>query len=70
MVVVLAAAPAPVARLGEAVRVCSSAPPAVFGRSVAVPCRLEPGHQGYHETYVRVARANGTLAGYRYSWLG
>jgi len=30
---------------------------------------LPVGHVGYHQTHVRVARANGALAGYTYSWL-
>lgn len=49
---------------------CAAAPPATFGRKLTKPCCLSAGHTGYHETHVRVARANGALAGYTYSWLG
>ena len=44
--------------------------PAPSGRRVsALPCWLESGHAGHHQTQVRVRRENGTTAGYTYSWL-
>ncbi len=67
MVVVLTRTP--VTGAEHDLKQCSAAPPATFGRKLTKPCSLPAGHVGYHETHVRVARANGALAGYTYSWL-
>jgi hypothetical protein len=69
MVVLLDVPTYAVARIDAPTTTCMAVPPQSGRRFVALPCRLEHGHAGHHETHVRVRRANGVSAGYTYSWL-